>query len=296
MADTQTRILVTQFTDQLNLESQQLKSFFRGKILEAPVKGKIFEHQNLSGVDMDDIEARFEAISFGDPQHQRRGALIQSFYKALPIDNDDQLKAMVDLNSGYAKALVAGAARQIDTYIAQAAIGSILTGEQFTTSTSASSDGVATVTAGSGLTYDKVLEAVSQLQSTGAGLDGQPIYMAITDVQAQTLKSDDNVISLDYGRSDAARTGSLPMIGGAQMIVFPSSPTTGSSIINKSSSTRECFAFTADALKLGVLSDMEVRYERRPDLVDTHQMVITGRYAALRTEGAKVVKVDVTES
>lgn len=295
MADTQNQILVEDFTNQLQLATQQETSMFRGKILEAPVTGRLFEHQLLGGDEADEINSRFQKIEFGNPDHQRRGALIKGFQKAYPIDNDDQLKAMVDMKSGYAKAMSALMMRALDREIASAALGNILTGEQFTTTVDAATDGVQTVTAGAGLNYDKVNEGIQVLNSTGAGLSGEKVYLAITDVQAKSLREEIEVISNDYGNVDSARTGGLPMIGGATPIVFPSAPQTGSSIINLDGSDRECFLFTEDALKLGMLSDFEVRYERRTDLVDTHQLVVTSRYAALRTEGAKIVKFDVAE-
>ena len=296
MTDTQNQVLVTDFTNQIALEAQQATSFFRGKILEAPVKGKIFEHQVLGANEVQSINSRFQTVNLSNPNHQRRGAVIQSYYDAIGIDNDDQLKAMVDLGSGYAKSIAAAMMRRVDRTIAEAAIGSVLTGETFTTSTSFSSDGGQSVTASSGLTYDVLREIKRKFNARGVGLNaGEQLYIACTDKQAETLFNEVEVISSDYNNGMAAQTGSLPEILGFKIVVFPSDPTTGSSIIAKPS-TRSCFAFSNDGLKLGMLSDIQVKLEDRPDLVDTKQVKILARFAALRTEGAKVIKVDVTEA
>lgn len=295
MSDTQNQILVTDFTNQLDHEAQQATSLFRGRIMEAPVTGDIFEHQILGGVNQKLVTSRFEDIVAADPDHQRRGALIKTFYQAQFIDNDDQLRALVDIKSGYAKSMAMSAMRQLDKVVAESAIGDILTGKNFTNTVTAANDGVSTVTAGSGLTYDIMREVKAELNSKSVGLYGDQLYMAITDVQASTLFDEIEVISSDFNRGEAARTGELPDVLGIKLIVFPSDPTTGESVINKVSTTRQCFAFSEDALKLGMLSDFEVRYERRPDKVDTHQLVITSRYASLRTEGPRVVQVNVTE-
>lgn len=296
MADTQNQILITDFTNQLDYEAQQAKSKFRGRIMEAPVTGKIFEHQLLGGVNQKQVTSRFEDIVATNPDHQRRGANLKMFYDTIFIDNDDALKSIVDIKSGYAKTLAKSAMRQMDKVVAEAALGNILTGENFTTSVTAAADGVQTVTAGSGLTYDKVREVKQRLNSQDVGLDGEKMYLAMTDVQASTLLDEIEVISSDYNIAEAARTGNLPEVLGFELMVFSSAPQTGNSIINKTGSTRECFAFSEDALKLGLLSDFDVRYERRPDKVDTHQLVITSRYAALRAEGARICQIDVTES
>jgi len=295
MADTQNQILVTDFTTQLNQEAQQMTSLFRGKILEEQVRGEIFEHQLLGAGNQKQVTSRLEKIALSDPNHQRRGAITKTFYDAIAIDNDDHLRSLVDLKSGYAKQMAMSAMRQLDKVVAEAAIGSILTGKLFTTTVTATNDGVQAVTAGSGLTYDKLLEVKQNLNETGVGLYGEQLYMAITDVQEATLLNELEVISGDYNRGESARTGTLPEVLGFKFIVFPSAPKTGTSIINKVSTTRQCFAFSADGLKLGMLSDFNVRYDRVNDAVDAHQLVITSRYAALRTEGARVVQVNVTE-
>mgnify|MGYP000055974293 CR=1 FL=1 len=294
MADSQNQILGTDFTNQLELEVQQATSMFRGKIPEMPVTGDIFEHQNLGAEEADEITTRNQVITLGSPDHERRGALIQGFYKALPIDNDDVLKSLVDIKSGYSRTLAQMMMRRLDKTVAAASVGNVLTGKQFTTTVSASTDGVQTVTAGSGLNYDKLREVQQKLMSKGNMLDGERAYIAMTDVQFSTLMTEVEVISGDYNKAEAAKTGKLPTVLGFEFIVFPSNPKTGESIISKPS-TRTCFAFTESALKLGMLSDMEVRYERNPAYVDMHQLVITSRFAALRTQGEKVVQINVTE-
>lgn len=296
MSDTQNQILITDFTNQLDLEAQQATSRFRGNILEAPVMGKIFEHQVLGGTTQKTVTARFEDVVASDPAHSRRGANLKTYYDAHYIDNTDQLRALVDLKSGYARSIVQSAMRKLDKVVAEAALGSVLTGENFTTTVTAASDGVQTVTAGSGLTYDKLREVKEALNSKDVGLNGERVFLAITEIQASALLNEIEVISSDYNMGDGARTGQLPPILGMTPIVFASAPTTGDSIINKTGSTRQCFAFSEDALKLGMLSSFDVRYDDIPTKVDTKQLKIISRYAALRTQGERIVQIDVTES
>ncbi len=296
MPNTQEQILVTDFTNQLNQEAQQATSKFRGRIMEAPVVGEIFEHQLLQASEQTTVSSRFEDIVAADPDHQRRGANVSAYYQALFIDNYDALRSIVDIKSGYAKQMAASAMRKLDSVVAGAALGNILTGKNFTTSVDAATDGVSTVTATGGMTYDKTREILDALHSKDVGLNGEKLYIAMTSTQESQLLDEIEVISSDFNRGDSASTGVLPQILGFTPIVFSANPKTGSSIINKTGSVRECFAFSEDALKLGMLSDFEVRYERRPDKVDTHQLVINSRYAALRTEGERIVQVDVTEA
>lgn len=293
MTDTQSQIYVTDFTNQLQLEAQQASSRFRGLIPEMPVKGDYFDHINLAGVEVNEITSRFAPRELGDPNLQRRGVLTRSYEKAYPVADIDKLRSMVDVNSGYSKTLANAMMRKVDKAVAEAALGSVLIGKSFSTTTTAASDGVATITAGSGLTYDTVREVIKTFKSKDID---EEILFAITDVQWDTLMNTVEVISSDYNRKMAAETGIIPGILGAKFIVFGSNPSTGSSIINKSSTTRQCFAFAKSGLKLGMLSDIKVEYQPRYDIQGgTNQIVISASFAAIRTEGAKVIQVNVTE-
>jgi hypothetical protein len=292
MTDTQSQAYVTDFTNQLQIKAQQMKSKFRGNLLEMPVKGDYFDHINLSGVQMTKIESRFAPRELGDPTLQRRGVLVESFEQALPVADIDALRSLVSVNSGYSDVLAAGAAREIDRSVALAATGSVLTGKSFSTTVSASDDGVQSVTAGSGLTYGKVLETIAKFKSKDID---EEIFFAITDVQWSTLMTEVEVISTDYNKKMAAETGIIPGILGAKFIVFGSNPETGDSIIQKPS-TRTCFAFAKSGLKLGLLSDIKVEYQPRYDIQGgTNQLVVSASFGAIRTEGAKVVQINVTE-
>lgn len=295
MADSENQILIDNFTNQLNLVAQQGTSYFRGKILEEKVTGETFDHINLGTGSTKEVTSRYEDIEAVNPEFSKRGARIHTYYNAIFIDNDDQLKSLVDIKSGLAEAQVKAAMRKLDKVVAQAALGSILTGRNLTTEVTAANDGVQTVTAGSGLGYDELRKAVDLLRSTGAGMN-EKVYCAITNKQESTLFDKLEVVSNDYNAGQAARTGILPPVLGAEFLVFPSSPNDAMNIINKSGNDYDCFLFTASALKLGMLDDFKVRYERRPDKVDTMQLVLTSRYAALRTEGAKIVKITSTEA
>jgi hypothetical protein len=293
MADTQTQLYVTDFSNQLNTESQQITSKTRGKILERPVTGDYFDYYTIGGLNANKVTGRFAPRSSANPDLERRGVIAESWEQTLYYSGLDQLRSRVNVNSGYAKTLMAGMGREYDRTVYNALTGSVKTGKLFENTVTASADGVGTVTASSGLTYDKVLETIANFKSKDID---EKIYFAITDKQWATLMSEVEAISSDYNKKMAAETGILPGILGAEFIVFGSNPTTGSSIIPVSGGVRACVAFAQSGVHLGVLSDIQVKQSDRPDLEgDTSQLVVSSTFAALRTEGAKVQLINVTE-
>lgn len=298
MVDTLNQTLVTQFTDMVNHKAQQTESFFKGRVLQKPVKGKKFDWQNLEGTDDNEITSRYQKVEAGSPQHERRGALIRSYEKTWVIDRNDDLQSLIDLESGYAGALAKTMARRFDRTVAEAALGTVLTGENLTTSVTAATDGVTTVTAGSGLTYDKLREVNAAFKKKGVGLTADSkLFLAINEKQESQLLNEIEIISSDYKNDFAVESGRVTSVLGMNVIVFPSDPDGTSSIINAASaSVDNCFAFAMDGICVGINSDIEVRVEPRYDLADSKQVKAIYRLGALRTEAAKVVQINVTNS
>lgn len=302
MADTLNQTLVTQFTDMVAHKAQQKESFFRGRVIQKPVKGSKFDYQNLAGAVAKSVTQRHQAVAASSPVHTRRGALIQTFYDAWLFDRNDDLQALIELESPYVDAMAKMMARKFDEVVAAAALGSVLTGADLTSTTTYANDEGQTVTAGSGLTYAKVNEVVEKFYSRGVGLSAdEKLFLAITEKEHKTLLGEATVTSSDfraYKDGDfAVDKGRVTSVLGMNVIVFPSSPLSGSPVINAQSATvNNCFAFSMDGICVGINSDIEIMVEPRPDLVDSKQVKALFRLGALRTEGSRVIKIDVTNS
>lgn len=299
MTDTLNQTLVTQFTDMVNHEAQQKSSFFRGRVLQKPVKGKKFDWQNLSAVDATTQTSRHQPVTLANPNHSRRGATIDTFTQAWGVDRSDDLQSLVDLQSPYVTAMATMMAREFDRVAAKAALGSVLSGENLDGSTTFATDGGQTVDAtGTGLTYDKAREVLDNFYEKGVGLTAdEKLYLAITNQEHNNLLNEIEAISADYRKTEyAVESGRITNILGMDVIVFPSSPKDSAPILTVNSSTRDCFAFASTGICVGINSEIEVRIDDRPDLVDTKQVKALFRAGALRTEGSKVVKLQTTAS
>lgn len=299
MADTVNQTLVTQFTDMVNHEAQQKESFMRGRVIVKPVTGKKFDYQNLGSAGRAKlVTARHEQVQATQPKHQRRGQIISTFYDAFLFDANDDLQSLVDLESPYVEAMAAQMAREFDRVAAGAALGDVLTGENLTTTTTFSGESGLSVTAGSGLTYDKLREVKQKFLSKGVGLHAdEKVTLYISDVEHSTLMDQVEVISSDYRRSDfVVDSGKVTNILGMDVVVFPSNPDEDDPILSVSGSDRDCFAAANTGICIGVNSEIEIRVEDRPDLVDSKQVKPIFRLGGLRTEPSKVCKITVTNS
>jgi hypothetical protein len=231
MADTLDQTLVTEFTDMVAHKAQQTESFFRGRVIQKPVKGKKFDYQNLGSAETKVITSRHQQITAGSPQHTRRGAIIKGYYEAWLFDKSDDLQSLIELESPYVKALAQTMARRYDHVVADAALGAILTGENLTTSTTFANDEGQTVTASSGLTYDKLRTVLEKFYGRGIGLNAdEKLFLAVTEKEHSTLLDQVEVISADYRNKDdiVVEKGRVTRVLGMDVIVFPSNPLTGS--------------------------------------------------------------------
>lgn len=295
MTDTLNQTLVTQFTDMVNHKAQQTESFFRGRVLQKPVKGNKMEWQNLKPGEDTEITSRYQAVAAGAPQHERLGAIVKGYTQTWIVDRGDDLQSLIDLESPYVEALSKTMARRYDQVVADAALGSVLSGADLTSTTAFAGT---TVTAGAGLIYDKLREVLAAFYSKGVGLSAdEKLYLAVTEKEHSTMLDQLELISGDYRADFVVEKGRVSTALGMNVIVFPSSPTTGTSIINAASGTvNNCFAFASTGICVGINSEIEVRVEPRYDLVDSKQVKAIFRLGALRTDDAKVVKIDVTNS
>ncbi len=295
MADTLNQTLVTQFTNMVNHIAQQKESFFRGRVLTKPVKGKKFDWQNLSSGTSRLQTARHEQVVLASPEHSRLGALMNTYFDAWGFDQSDSLQALIELGSPYAQALASQMARKFDKVVAEAALGTVLSGESLSSTTSFA--GTTVDATSTGLTYDKCREIQAAFHKRGVGLTAdEKLYLAITEQEHTTMLNEVEFTSKDYYNDFTVVNGRVMKALNMEVIVFPSAPLAGESIINVSSTTRNCFAFANSGIVVGINSDVEIRVEDRPDLVDTKQVKALFRLGALRTEDSKVVKVNTTAS
>lgn len=287
--------LVTQFSDMVHTEAQQMKSRFKPYVHYKKMTGDEWAYDGLGSVESREAQSRNEKIVFSDIEHNRRKIPRKRFYVALPIDGYDKLGMLINPNEEYAKAVVYAMMRRLDRVVAAAAFADVETGRNFGTTVSFANDGGLTVNATGGLTYEKLLEANKNFVDNEVGNDS-PVKkcFAITGEEEEALMKENELISGDFTRQFAIEGGELTKAAGNDIIKFGGG--VNNPILNVAGGVRDNIMMAEGGICVGVSKELEIKIQERPDMVDTLQVVAYYYLGAVRTEGKLIQKVTTTDA
>lgn len=293
MVDTIDQALITQFSDMVHQEAQQLQSKLRPYVNVKQMSGDIWAYDGLGKVEAREVQGRNVAATFDDIQHNRRKMARKRYVINLPIDASDVRGALLSPESEYSKAVAAGMLRQYDRTIYNAAFADVLTGRDFETTVTAATDGVQTVDATAGLTYEKLLEIRQNFWDKDVGLDmNEKIFLTITGDEHTSLMGEEELISGDFNREFVVEKGRIAQALGMDLVGFAAS--VSAPIIPTVSSQRQLLAASSRGICLGVSKEMSIKIQERNDLIETTQVQVIMEIGAVRTEGVLLQKVTVT--
>lgn len=285
--------LITQFSDMVHHEAQQMTSKLRPYLNVKQMQGDVWAYDGLGKVEAREVSGRNVAATFDDIQHNRRKIARRRFVINLPIDASDVRGALLSPDSEYSKAVAAGMLRQYDRVAYQAAFADVLTGRDFETTISAATDGVLTVDATAGVTYEKLLEIRQNFWDNDVGLDmNEKIYFTITGDEHTSLMGEEELISGDFNREFVVEKGRIAQALGMDLIGFAAA--VSNPIIPSVSSQRQLLAASDRGICMGISKEMSIKIQERNDLIETTQVQVVMEIGAVRTEGALVQKVTVT--
>ena len=284
--------LVTQFSDMVHIEAQQMKSRLKPYVKYKPMTGDRWAYDRLGEAQDREVTGRNVPIVFDDINHTRRLIPRKRYHIALPIDNYDQVAMLIEPGSEYAKLVAMALYRRLDRVIAQAALAPVQTGRDFENTVTAVNDGVLTVNATGGITYEDLLEINRNFTDNEVGND-MPVKKALlmTGKEEFELMQETELTSGDFMRSYAVEAGELVRGAGLDFIKFGRNATNPVLAVP---STRSCIAMAEGSICVGVSKEIDIKIQERPDLVDTYQVVASYYLGAVRTEGKLVQQVDTT--
>ena len=293
MGDSVDKHLTIEFSDMVHQVAQQMNSKLKPYSVIKQMTGDTFAYDGLGKVEARQITGRNVAATFDEIPHTRRKITRQRFAINLPIDSSDVRGALMDSQSEYATAIAAGALREYDRVMYTAAFADVLTGRDFETTVTAATDGVTTVDATAGLTYEKLLEIHQNFIDADVGNEqGEKLYLTITGDEHTALMSEVELVSGDYNRDFVVERGKIQEALGMNLIHFADGVT--NPIIPTVSSQRNLIAASSRGICLGISKEMSIKIQERNDLIETTQVQVIFELGAVRTEGALVQKVQVT--
>ncbi len=286
--------LVTQFSDEVYMQAQQMDFRFRPAVEEIRVAGKDYAVERLDRVEAVEVTTRHADTIAQDITHSRRQLAMREFRTTILLDDFDDVSTLIDPARGYSKAIAAAMNRKKDEIIAQAAFASVKTGRNFGSTVAFASDDGRTVSAGGiGLTYEKLTEAQENFIDGDVDIT-QGLWLAVTGTQNTNMLSETELTSGDFVREYAIEKGRVSKAVGFDVLHF--SGTAALPVIGKVSTTRECIALAKGGIVLGVSKDMTLKISERPDKNHALQLQACMYIGAVRRDGKLVQKIEAVES
>ena len=289
------KALITQFSDMVHNEAQQLKARLRPYVQIKKMEGDHFAYDGLGSVESQELFGRVNKTEFGDIEHNRRKIAKRRFSITLPIDGDDVEGMLLDPQGEYAKAVVASMERRFDRVVMDAAFSDVLTGRDFDTSVTFANDGGLTVDATAGLTYEKLLEINQNFTNNEVGNEiPESFFLSISGKEQTALMGEAELTSGDYTRQFGIEKGQLQNAAGLDLIKYGASVSNPVIPLSSGGTERYLVAASRRAMCVGIAKEIELKIQPRPDYVDVMQVQAIFTLGAVRTEGALIQKVRTT--
>lgn len=294
MTNTIDNHLITQFTDIMHVQAQQIKARLRPYVQVIPITGDNASYDGIGTVEAREIKGRIQPVVFTDIEHLRRKIPRRRFEVTIPVDQADVRGMLTDPHSRYAQAIVSGIERRFDRLCVEALFADVYTGRDFSTVITAANDGVLEVDATSGLTYEKLLEVKQNFIDHEVGNDmPEKFFMGISGDEHTDLMSETKLVSGDYSRQYVIDKGEVTNALGFDVIKYAGKTKNPMLPVN-SSYVRTCFAASTRGLVMGVSLTPKLDVSPRKDYYETTQIQCIVEMGAIRTEGCLVQKIKTT--
>lgn len=301
--NSRSELYTVEFSDMLQLLSQQMKSRLRGLVMTGTHTGKQASPVEFTGSSsVFQRSTRGETKTIAETDHTRR--YVNPISWSTPsdiVDSFDNMRTKLDPTSNYSRAQVAAHMRQMDDQIIASFFDDAITGETASGTTSFDSANVVAV-GSANFTLAKILEAKQLLMQNEVDMDDPEtvVGMAITPDQYTKFVQISEVSNSDFGNTVFDKDGRVTKWNGID-IVISNRLTDAAGILASTnpgaSGTREIPMWAKSGMHLGLWEDIRGKVvtdesrDRDPLLVTTYST-----FGATRTEEAKVIKIIVDET
>ncbi len=242
------------------------------------------------------ITGRYTPVQFADDNWGRRELLTFTYVSEHGVDSKDVEQMLMDPTGPLVLQAKAELERAKDLVIYQAMFATVNTGVQGETPVTASQDGVITINATAGLTYEKILEIKQNFIDNEVGNDEQIQFcLGISGSEHTSLLEEIEFTSGDYtrqGQPTSTNDGNLQTAVGLELVKFGANVPIP--VLQVVGGVRNSFVMAHGAITLGIVKDLEVKVQVRTDLHETTQIIVTSRMGAVRRDGKLIQMVTTT--
>ncbi len=276
---------VQQYTTNVSLLLQQRGSKLRDAVTVGSYTGKAAKAvEQIGAVTAQARTSRHADTPLISTPHDARWVFPTDYEWADMIDDQDKLRMLIDPTSPYAVNGAYALGRAMDDLIITAALGTSMTGENGSTSTSFATATQQIAVGGTGLTIAKLRQARRILMGNEVDVAMDPLYIAVTATQLDELLGTTEVTSSDYNTVKTLVSGDIDTFLGFKFIQCERLGTDGSG-------DRRCIAWAKSGLHLGMWNDITTKISERADKSYATQVYVKGTFGATRTEEKKVVEI-----
>lgn len=312
MSNQITTAFVQQFSDNLILLAQQKGSRLRDAVMNKVVNGDAAYFERLGAVAALVKTTRHMDTPQMDTPHSRRRVTLNDYVWADLIDKEDEVRLLIDPQSGYAMSGGYALGRAMDDAIIAAISGSstsVTSSLSGTTSTVSLTGGLYTDnivssdfgTANSNLTVPKLVEARRILAHHNIDMDEELTIVLNASAQASLLGTT-QVTSADFNTVKALVSGQVDSFMGFKFIQLErlqgvlSTSDSGSPTAGSTTGPIMALAFAKSGVGLALGRDIQVRISERDDKNYATQVHATMSIGATRVEEEKVVQINLYQT
>tara|TARA_R110000803_G_scaffold166675_1_gene229937 strand:- start:698 stop:1570 length:873 start_codon:yes stop_codon:yes gene_type:complete len=285
-----TTSFVEQYSSNVAMLAQQMGSRLRAAVDVETITGKNAFFDQVGVTAAVQRTSRHADTPQIDTPHSRRRVSLADYEWADLIDDQDKVRMLIDPTSSYAKAAAAAMGRSMDDVIIAALGGSADTGETGSTAVALpSTSKFATGQQSDGLTIAKLIAAKKffDLNDVDPSI---PRFIVAGATQMSDLLGTTQVTSSDFNTVKALVAGDVDTFMGFKFIM---SNRLALDVTN--TDDRKIFAFTQDAIKLGVGKDITAKIDVRADKSYATQVYTCMSIGAVRMEEKKVFQIPCDE-
>lgn len=291
-----TTAFVEQFRSNVYHLTQQKGSKLRRACRVETVTGKNAYFEQLGATSARKRTSRHADTPRMDTPHARRRVSLGDFDWSDLIDNEDQVRMLIDPTSSYAEAGAMAMGRAMDDEIIAAADGTAYTGVDGSTSTTYDSSmtvDVQTVWPGvsaadHGLNVAKILEAAERLGQNDVDPDEEK-YLIVNARQINSLLKDEKISSADFNAVKPLVSGQVSMFGGFTIIPC-------NRIGSDANGDDKVLYWAKGGMLLGIGKDIMGRISERDDKNYAKQAFCSMSIGATRMEEVRVGYIECDPS
>lgn len=288
-------VQITEFNAALDMQEQQMTSRLLPYAIRKPISGDDFAYDGLTEVQAYHANGRNPDIQPVEAQFTRRKMSRDRVVVTLLVDDKDVRGMLTDPQSQLAALCIAAVERETDRVIYDAMFATVYTGRNFATSVAYSSDGVTSVDATAGFTYEKLLEIRQNFIDAEVGNQGQvSIAIGISGDEHTDLMSEVELTNSDYSTQYVIDKGIITMALGMGLVPFGAGSSITDPILETVSGERISFALSQKGVALGISLDRKVEVKDYPTKIETKIINVIKEIGAVRTAGVRLQRIRLT--